>query len=741
MAQNIVRKSFQERAALVFLYAALLTPLIVGSSVSIFPFIFPKVMFFQIVVGVFAAILVPIIINNKQYSIRNIYAYTLGVYAIILGLSGIFAFDKSRAFWSNFERMTGIVFIWSAILFSILVASYFSANIQKLRGFLSYLVSVSVIVAFSGIVQRFDDAFLLSQGSRVSGTFGNPIYLGGFCAQLALIAGYLAYIHRKDLIMWWYLFAVAVNSIALYLSGTRSALVGLFGALGLVGIYAGTRLWVAGKKKFVVSSAIAIVVVVGTLFALPRYVPALEGTMLDRVTNIGDALSTTGSTRLIAWKIAIKGFMERPVFGWGPENFFFVFNKYYDPKSLLHGSYETWFDHAHNAVFDVLVTQGFVGFVVYLFQYAVIIWMCHKTRGSDENENLLSVILASIFVLHFIHNIFVFDHPGSYVEFYALGAVVAARYIVWKRQQTQENIVATSIPSHNISNYMVSGIVVLLTAYVVVPSFRQNYLDLQAQIAAGTDLNVSQRYFKDAIAIDGPHTTEVLMDVGRIAQRIPLTVNGNQSFVSVPMFKNFYDFSLQSLDEVIKKHEPGNVLAAIMKAQLLMNVAQATNNVDAIEASSAAFAYATTLSPDRQQIAYSWAHLLLLKNDVEGAKKLLEDVNRKEPGVGVGHWYLALIYLDLDVARAAVELDLAQKTGYNISAPENRLLSGLIYARANQVDKAVELFTLALNDTKTRNWSAEFALAADQVFAQKKLGELQSQLRNQFQEFFQNKKK
>jgi O-antigen ligase len=735
MAQNNVKLGVQERIVHVLLYAALLTPLIVGSSFSIFPFIFPKVMFFEMVVGLLAAVLVPIVIKNRAYDIKNIYAYTLGAYAVVLGLAGANAYDVSRAFWSNFERMTGIVFIWFAILFSALVTAYFSANIQKLRGFLSYLVSISVAVAFSGIIQRFDSTFLMYQGDRVAGTFGNPIYLGGFCAQLALIAGYLAYVNREKTIVWWYLFAVGVNSIAIYLSGTRSALVGLVGALTIIGVYSGRKLWVAGNKKLVVFVVASIAVVMGLLFTLPRFVPALQGTMLDRVTDVGDALSTTGSTRLIAWKIAIKGFIERPLLGWGPENFFFVFNKYYDPKSLLHGSYETWFDHAHNAIFDVLVTQGFIGFAIYLLQYGVIIWMCYKTIGVDKNENVLSVVLASIFVLHFIHNIFVFDHPGSYVEFYALGAVVAARYIVWRRAQYQ---LITETTSSVTTNYIISGIAILITAYVVVPSFRQNYLDLQAQIGAGTDLNISQKYFTEAIAVGGPHTTDVLMDVARIGQRIPLVVNGNQSFLSVPMFRSYYDFSLQSLDQVINVYEPGNVLAVIMKGQMLMNLVQAGNEASFDQANSA-FEYATSLSPDRQQIAYSWAHLLLFKNNVEGAKKLLEMANTKEPGIGIGHWYLALVYLDLDVKLAAEEIDLAAKYAHNIEAPENRLLSGLIYARAGQIEKAAYLFTRAINSSDTRNWNAEFVIVADDVFGKIKNTELQSKVRAQFPDVFKSK--
>jgi tetratricopeptide (TPR) repeat protein len=390
-------------------------------------------------------------------------------------------------------------------------------------------------------------------------------------------------------------------------------------------------------------------------------------------------------------------------------------------------------------VFDVLVTQGVFGFVVYLFQYGIIIWMCFKTRGTDENENILSVVLVGIFALHFIHNLFVFDHPGSYVEFYALGAIVAARYIVSKRAQKISAAEPTVLGKSDTAGYIISVVAILLTAFVVVPSFRQNYLDLQAQIAASTDLNVSQQYFKEAIAVGGPHTVDVLMDIGRVGQRIPLIVNGNQSFLTVPMFKNYYDLSLQSLDQVIRVYQPGNVLAAIMRGQMLMNVVQA-GDMTAFSGANAAFEYATKLSPDRQQIAYSWAHLLLFKNDVEGAKKLLEATNAKEPGIGVGHWYLALIYVDTGINKAAIEIDLAAQNGHDIAAPENRLLSGLIYSRAGQFEKALPLFSTAINDTNTRNWSAEFVVAAENTFAKMKVVDLQTKIRAQFPEVFKTKK-
>jgi len=37
--------------------------------------------------------------------------------------------------------------------------------------------------------------------------------------------------------------------------------------------------------------------------------------------------------RIAVWNVARQGFLERPILGWGPENFDLVFAKYYNPCS------------------------------------------------------------------------------------------------------------------------------------------------------------------------------------------------------------------------------------------------------------------------------------------------------------------------------------------------------------------------------------------------------------------------
>ena len=66
--------------------------------------------------------MIPLIVQHEHYRVKNYYTSLVGVYAVALVLTGIFALNPERAFWSNFERMTGIVYILVCIAFSLLIA-------------------------------------------------------------------------------------------------------------------------------------------------------------------------------------------------------------------------------------------------------------------------------------------------------------------------------------------------------------------------------------------------------------------------------------------------------------------------------------------------------------------------------------------------------------------------------------------------------------------------------------------
>ena len=66
----------------------------------------------------------------------------------------------------------------------------------------------------------------------------------------------------------------------------------------------------------------------------------------------------TTKSRFQIWGMAIEGFKENPLLGWGQDNFNLVFNKYYDSRLY---DQEPFFDRAHNVFLDWLIAGGIVG--------------------------------------------------------------------------------------------------------------------------------------------------------------------------------------------------------------------------------------------------------------------------------------------------------------------------------------------------------------------------------------------
>ncbi len=569
----------------------------------------------------------------------------------------------------------------------------------------------------------------MGNGGRVAGVFGNPIYLGGFAGEFFLFSLYMVYRFRKSSSKWLFAGVALINFVALYMSGTRGSLVALCAAGFVIALAQLVHVWKQGKRKLVgtiVGSSIAILVFLISQWAtILTYIPA--SSQLNRFASIATQ-TTTASTRFIAWQIAITGFKARPIFGWGPENFYYVFNTYFNPKSTLYGNYETWFDHAHNSVFDVLVTQGVVGIILYLLQYGIIWWMCFKTKHKDRADELLTIILGSFFIVHFVHNIFVFDHPGSYALFYLIAGIVAARYLASVHSSTTQVHVKKE---YSIGLVAVQACILLVTGYVTIPSLRQNYMDYQAQTSLNFGLDFAEQKFAESVAIDGPHTPDVLVDIGRVAQRLPPDV--------IRQNPKYFEYAIRSLDTLLEKYEPGNVLAALLEGQLLIQAVELGDQNAGIKADKV-FAYVAKTSPGRQQVYYTWARLKLMIGQRDAGLALLQHAIDLEPKVADSHWYMAVFVYDTDSTRALAELQTASQLGFNITSSANRYIAFQIYKRNKMFSQAVELLILSLKDGAARNWDKAIVIEAEDVAKKANRADVQAQIRATFPAVFENKK-
>ncbi len=706
-----------------FLYAACLVPLIIAQDSSIFPFVFPKAIYFEITVGVALVGMAGLWgLSAPSRPRRGPFIVVLITYAVLLFISSMQGIDPPRSLWSNHERMTGVIYVWHAMMFGLLVACYYYMKPERLKYFLWYVCGVSSVVALSGIVQAFNPNFLISMSKRAAGTLGNPIYLGGLSAMMLVLNGYFVFAERRSLWRWFFVLGVVLNGAALYFSGTRGAAVSLFVAAVVAICWYAPRAWLSEYRKHFIATVVAGVAIVGLLFVLVRADVIPNDSTINRLFD-ARGFTTTLSTRVIAWKIAYEGFLEKPVLGWGPENFFYVFNKYYNPKSLLFGSYETWFDHAHNAPLDILVTQGALGLFVYLSLYVVAWWHAIRTRPQNGTDELLTVVLLLMLVMHFVQNLFVFDHPVSYAYFYLFFGVLVARY--WHRDSPLQAQLITARQTYPAVLVVTQGALLLLVMYISVPSIRMNSLDYQAQVVARTgNLKVAQQLFQQARAINGPHLPDVLLDIGRVSQQHIFPENVAERQV-------FYRYGLSALDELILKYERYNLLAVLMQAQNLTVGVQAGNKT-LIAPAEAAYRSAAQLSPLRQQIYYSWGRLYYLtRQNVEGVKIIQKAIDA-EPRVATSYWYMALFSVDFDAAKAVQALNKALELGYEVRGTMNVLISASIYARAGEYANSAALYERALDDSQSRDWGKPIIKDAYETAGKARRPELQKRIKDLF---------
>lgn len=312
--------------------------------------------------------------------------------------------------------------------------------------------------------------FPVSQGSRVDGTLGNPAYFA-ILAVYMIFLSLLGIIYTKKFPVK-VLLAVftALNGVLLIYASTRSATLGLFaglvfaGAIYLFDIKKFKYEWIAlgisalffaysvffrrdltldifflvlavtaaaivkslvvneGKAKKVVAVLFLAGIALVTLFALSRESVFVKSNIfLNRFTTIS-ATDATGNSRIMVWQMAIEGFKEKPILGWGQDNFSYVFAKHHNPG--MYGQ-EPWFDRSHNVFFDWLIAAGIIGLLGHLALYVFAVILTYRAKLFSFAEKSL---LYGMLVAQFINNLFIFDNLASYMLFYAMLAYIAAIY-------------------------------------------------------------------------------------------------------------------------------------------------------------------------------------------------------------------------------------------------------------------------------------------------------------------------
>ncbi len=447
MRGNIYLHAMFKTIAIWLLYTALFSILIVATG-TFFPFIGGKYYFFRIVTE--AALACTVFwwafeaeageLKKRFQHIRKqpIVIAVTGFVATFL-LATVFAHDPHAAFWSNFERGEGgfqmlhyyTWFVLAVLLFDtvkawkeVFIASIIAASGMILYGVLAAYGQPGFIGPYANSKNTpLGDIF---SGNRFQGSLGNPAYVAPYLMFAMFYATWL-FLETKDIVRrFGYALLTGFFFLFFILSQTKGGFIGLAVAV-IFGL-----LFIALKNKKTRIPAIGVLlagmIVYGGLYSIRKTLTEkdIPGARLVDISFSSDTLQT----RVWTWGSAWRGFKERPLFGWGPENFSAVFDKYFDTRHFNpNQSTETWFDRAHNVLFDSLAETGFIGFLGYLGMIGTLIWIALKKGGvatadmfSKNSHSIAHALLVMLPVGYFVQALALFDVLPIYINVFLFAA-------------------------------------------------------------------------------------------------------------------------------------------------------------------------------------------------------------------------------------------------------------------------------------------------------------------------------
>ena len=483
------------RNSLIFgVFLVPIIPLIITNSMF-FPFITGKNFFFRILVEVLLAGWVVLALWDPQYRPR--FSWLLGIFAVfvsVIALADILGENPFKSFWSNFERMEGLITL--VHLFAYFLVAGALLNTKSLWAkFLNTSIGVSVVIGVYGLFQIAGLVTINQGGVRLDGTFGNASYLGIYMLfHIFLTLLMLALSQGSRWVKGAYGIIAILQIVILYHTATRGAILGLVGGmfvtLLLLALFSKNN---KGLRKGALISVVALAVVVGGFMFARGSSFVKDSPVLSRLASIS---ISEGDPRFAVWNMGYQAFKERPILGWGQENFIFAFNKYYDPNIF---DQEPWFDRVHNIFFDWLVAGGILGLVSYLGLYffsLYYLWFGGKSVFSTAEKS----IFTGVFAGYFFHNLFVFDNIASYVLFFSVLAYIHHRVVSGKEAPSYSEYSRSSI-----NRLVVPAVSVLLIASVYllnVPGVLQARALLKALSPNQEGVSKNLELFRDALEYD-----------------------------------------------------------------------------------------------------------------------------------------------------------------------------------------------------------------------------------------------
>jgi O-antigen ligase/tetratricopeptide (TPR) repeat protein len=650
-----------ERVFLALVCLTLLTPFVVFKQLLV-PFATSSAFCFRILVELTFPLYVYLLCTRHAYrpSLQlPLTAAMLSLFAVNL-CSAFLGGNVLQSIWGNLARMGGVAHLAHLVLLYFYIILLARIRESYLRVFLATLMAAGAAAAVHGLLIRLTHNHFLFRDynyPRVSGTFGNPIFLASFLViPIFLNLFYLSRESRRVL-RGCYLAATIIEIYCVLLTGTRGALAGIAAAFVIGG---GLYAFRSGSRSVRIASCAAFgAFVIVMMFALSNGARLSSDPALARVFNLHNDSS---ESRLAQWKAVVRGIGDRPLLGTGPERYYVVSNKYsgrFDASGIETGvpriDLGTWFDRPHNYALEILLTTGVTGLIAYLCLLAAAVWsMARAAKAEIITAKEYCCLLAAL-VAYCVQIEFVFDSVGAGVAFFALLGIIGS--LSCKTAHDPRPVEAAAGMR---DGRMVKGFVAVTCMVAAAFLFvNASGMRLAAAVESGYLYSISD-----------PRRS--LGDFESVRQ-LPFV------FDPVKYSAEYSDFAAEvAADELIPRGECIDIVNKALRAQAetvdrvpddpmayshLADLYEALSywgNAAGLGQAEDAMNRALKLAPGKRLLLLQLARIKMLRRDVKGAEAILTSILREDPEDSKAQLQLAAIYWS--AGQHAAGLKLAEQT-------------------------------------------------------------------------------
>ncbi len=237
-----------------------------------------------------------------------------------------------------------------------------------------------------------------------------------------------------------------ILGIGLFLSYSRAAWIGT-----IAGILTALIIWWKIKFRWIFLTIATILAIFFTfqhqiLDRLEKNKQDSSANFVEHVRSISNISSDASNLeRINRWQAALRLFEERPLFGWGPGTYQFVYAPYQMLKEKTIISTNAGDKgNAHSEYIGPLAEQGFPGLIIVLVLFCMVIYHGIRIRRKLTNSFLRALILSvtigmiTYFTHGFLNNFL--DTDKLSVPFWAFIAMIVAIdvYHVDKEEENKE---------------------------------------------------------------------------------------------------------------------------------------------------------------------------------------------------------------------------------------------------------------------------------------------------------------